>query len=83
MKDNILGQIKNIRILSGVIIIYYICYNAYYGWNKTPLNSTEEIFDDITKILCLLVFGMILNVVLHFIQFITKCVELNVVEDED
>jgi hypothetical protein len=31
-------------------ILFWISYNTFYGWNKRPINSTEEMLDTIASI---------------------------------
>jgi hypothetical protein len=41
--------------LSGSIlrlnILFWISYNTFYGWNKRPINSTEEMLDTIASLI--------------------------------
>jgi len=30
-------------------LIFYVCYNFYFGWNIRPENEYEKLFDDVFK----------------------------------
>ena len=30
--------------------IFWIIYNTYFGWNKTPINESERLFDNVYNI---------------------------------
>ena len=45
MKNLKLG--KNIFLLTWIL---YIIYNTVYGWNKEPVDSTEEFLDFLTEV---------------------------------
>lgn len=35
------------KVIICVSVLYFVIYNTYFGWNKTPINRTEKIFDSI------------------------------------
>lgn len=40
-------SIKLSKILFNIFSIYYLSYNTYFGWNKTPQSTVEDWFDKI------------------------------------
>lgn len=44
---------KLIRISRFMFIsnfIFWVIYNTYFGWNKTPINESERLFDNVYNI---------------------------------
>jgi hypothetical protein len=48
-------QIKRAKKLWHILIIYYMIYNTYFGWNTTPVNEYEQLCDMIAKIVFFIV----------------------------
>lgn len=69
MKSTILTKIKWLNRYFNALIVYFVCYNTYFGWNKKPLTELETTFDDILKIAIYLGFGFILHIILSYIKF--------------
>lgn len=66
---------KKIKFASNMMIIvasFYIAYNIYFGWNKTPINEAEETCDQIFK------YGIYMAWVIYFLPLFdvyTKFIE--------
>jgi hypothetical protein len=69
MKSTILIKIKWLNRYFNGLIVYFVCYNTYFGWNKKPLTDLETTFDDILKIGIYLGLGFILHIILSYIKF--------------
>lgn len=69
MKSTILIKIKWLNRYFNTLMGYFVCYNTYFGWNKTPLTDLEIIFDDIFKIGIYLGIGFIFHIILRYIKF--------------
>lgn len=69
IKSTILREIKIVGWLSKIIIIYFIAYNFYFGWNYEPKSELENIFDDILLGLIYFLVGFILHIFLSYIKF--------------
>ncbi len=50
--------------LAGALIIYWIIYNTYFGWNEKPLSQTELNLDNIYK------YGMYFCTWLYFLPLL-------------
>lgn len=51
------------------ILLLFISYNTYYGWNEEPMNDIEKQFDDFFNTLVGLWFGYILFVIIKYVKF--------------
>ena len=69
MKSTILIKLKWLDRYFNILIVYFVCYNTYFGWNKKPLTELETTFDDVLKIALYLGFGFILHIILSYIKF--------------
>lgn len=69
MKSEILTKIKWLNRYFNTLIVFFVCYNTYFGWNKKPLTELETTFDDILKIGIYLGFGFVLHIILSYIKF--------------
>jgi len=72
MKSSILIRIKWIYRYIYSIILYFICYNTYFKWNREPSTKLEELFDDILIINIYIASGLILGVFLSYVEFKMK-----------
>tara|TARA_R110002096_G_scaffold85214_2_gene196167 strand:- start:444 stop:671 length:228 start_codon:yes stop_codon:yes gene_type:complete len=44
---------KKIKLGTTIMIanlIFWACYNTYFGWNKEPINDLEKQFDDLYRV---------------------------------
>jgi hypothetical protein len=75
----ILKKIKYLDIYGYIILLYFITYNTFFGWNYLPGNELEKSLDEIFKISIYIYFGFIIHIVLSYIKFkMTKYInELN------
>ena len=37
------------RVLMVVLLIFFVAYNTYFGWNQSPQSELEKIFDSIVS----------------------------------
>jgi len=74
----LLLRIKWLKWYSNIILFYYIIYNTYYGWNKTPASDTELLLDNITTFALFFALGFFISIILYFIVFVMKDYEDNV-----
>ena len=37
------------RVLMVVMLIFFVAYNTYFGWNQSPQSELEKIFDSIVS----------------------------------
>ena len=44
-------------ILVSIGIIFFVCYNTYFGWNELPINESEATCDNIFNVI--IVFGLV------------------------
>ena len=69
MKSTILIKLKWLDRYLNVLMLYFVCYDTYFGWNKEALTELETTYDDILKIGIYLGFGFILHIILSYIKF--------------
>ena len=67
-----MGQLIKAIIIWIVGIVYFVVYNTIYGWNKYPINETEETLDYIFK--CIMFVGL-LNYLAPLFKIYKKKVE--------
>jgi hypothetical protein len=68
-------QIRAIRFTWLAIIIYFIAYNTFFGWNQQPESPTEKLLDDVLVIAFYIALGMCLRLVLDHIKYTWKLLE--------
>lgn len=59
------------RLLT-IMLGYYITYNTYFGWNKTPQSESEEICDYILKVGVYIAFGIFINPLVDRYKFLVQ-----------
>ena len=69
MKSTILIKIKWLNRYFNGILIFFIIYNTYFGWNRKPITELEGKFDDVLTTGIALGFGFIIHIILSYIQF--------------
>lgn len=66
-------RIKLAKQLSTLLIIYFVVYNTYFGWNRLPINEAERICDYIFKAGVYFSIGIYLSPLLNIYEkFINK-----------
>jgi hypothetical protein len=43
-------RLKVARYMFWGLLIFFVTYNTYYGWNTQPINETEAALDSIFKL---------------------------------
>lgn len=67
-------KIKFAKRLMLAMLIFFIAYNTYFGWNKLPQSELEKTFDYIFNI------GVIIETVIYFsplLKIYEKWIESN------
>lgn len=72
MKNKVLIKIKWLNRYFHFLLLYFFCYNTYFGWNKSPLTDLERNFDDVLRIGIFLGLGFVIDVILSYIKFKLK-----------
>lgn len=77
MKSKTIIYIKAFKIIWLLDFIYYLIYNTYFGWNKTPINDIEKMCDDVFKFILGFGLGMLLIGVFEFIELVVNFIKHN------
>ena len=67
-----LRYVKMIKYGATLLVIYFFIYNTYFGWNRTPINEAEKVFDAVFSIGLGIIIAWFLYCVLLFIETITR-----------
>ena len=75
MKSTILIKLKWLDRYFNVLIVYFVCYNTYFGWNQKPINDYEMYCDIILQCIFGFLIGKFIHVVLTFIGLVTNYIK--------
>lgn len=73
-KKEMLNSLKQFRLLAKLILIYFIIYNYYFGWNLHAITDAEKVCDEIFKISLGVFMGFFINLVVRFIEMVTNAI---------
>lgn len=72
MKNKTLTQVKWFKINLTIGFTFYMIYNSYFGWNKTPINEYEKYCDVIWQVFLGFTIAKALLAITYFIEEVTK-----------
>jgi len=70
MKKLILNQIKIIEIICVVMVVWFISYNWYFGWNIHPQSENEKICETIFQAIFGLAIGFFIRAAINTMKLI-------------
>lgn len=82
MESKTLNGIKTIYRLAQFILLYFIIYNTYFGWNMHPINEYEKYCDMIFQGLFGLLIGKFIHTILTFMQLVVNYIKSETIKNK-